>query len=177
MIVGAVVAAGAGSRMGQPKGELVLDGLRLVDRAVAVLRDGGCDRVVAVVRAGVGVPGAEVIENPRPERGLRASVDLAIAAAGDCAAVMVLPVDMPGVSAAAVRAVTAGWRPGRVAMAHYGGVAGHPVLMAPDLWRAALTSAGPDEGARRFLADHPHLVDLVPAVGDPADLDTPTDLL
>ena len=177
MIVGAVVAAGAGSRMGLPKGELVVAGVRMVDRAVAVLREGGCRRVLAVVRRGVVVPDAEVIENPHPERGLRSSVELAIEAAGDCAALMVLPVDMPGVAAAAVRAVARGWRPGRVAMARYPDGPGHPVLMAPGLWRRAVAGAGPDEGARRFLADHPELVDLVPTAGDPADLDSPADLL
>jgi CTP:molybdopterin cytidylyltransferase MocA len=177
VIVGAVVAAGAGRRMGRPKGEVVLDGLRLVDRAVAALRDGGCDRVLAVVRPGVAVAGAEAIENPDPDRGLRSSVELALAAAGEGAALMVLPVDMPGVGAAAVHAVAQRWRPGRVAMARYPAGGGHPVLMGVQLWRQALAGAGPDEGARRFLADHPHLVDLVATDGDPSDLDTPADLL
>ena len=177
MIVGAVLAAGAGVRMGQPKGQLVVDGVRLVDRAVAVLRDGGCDRVVAVVRPGVSVADAVVAENSRPDRGLRSSVEIAVAAAGDCDGLMALPVDMPGVRPDAVRAVLAAWQPGRVAMAAYPGGPGHPVLMSPDLWRRAVAGAGPDEGARRFLADHPDLVDLAPAPGDPADLDTPDDLL
>jgi molybdenum cofactor cytidylyltransferase/nicotine blue oxidoreductase len=48
--------------------------------------------------------------------------------------------------------------------------------MAPDLWRAALDLAGPDEGARAFLAAHPDLVDEVAVDGDPADLDTTDDL-
>ena len=176
VIVGAVVAAGAGTRMGTPKGELVVDGVRLVDRAVGALRDGGCGRVLAVVRPGVAVPGAEAVENPQPELGLRSSIELAIAGAGECAGLMILPVDMPGVGGAAVRAVIRGWRPDRVAMAAYPGGAGHPVLMAPHMWRRALAGAADDEGARRFLDDHPDLVDLVPAPGDPADLDTPADL-
>jgi molybdenum cofactor cytidylyltransferase/nicotine blue oxidoreductase len=43
-------------------------------------------------------------------------------------------------------------------------------------WRAALDAAGPDEGARAYLAAHPDLVDDVAVHGDPSDLDTPDDL-
>ena len=53
--------------MGVPKAELALDGERLVDRAVRVLTDGGCDDVVAVIRPGVGVPGARALLRARPE--------------------------------------------------------------------------------------------------------------
>jgi molybdenum cofactor cytidylyltransferase/nicotine blue oxidoreductase len=176
VIVGVVLAAGSGSRMGRPKGELVVGGVRLVDRAVSALHDGGCERVIAVVRPGVQVPSADAVENPDPERGMRSSIELAIEAAADADAVAVLPADMPGVGAAAVRAVLGGWRPGRVALAHYPDGSGHPVVMAPSLWHQALRVAGPDEGARRYLAANEGLVDLVPAAGHASDLDTPADL-
>ncbi|ABW15543.1 conserved hypothetical protein [Parafrankia sp. EAN1pec] len=91
-------------------------------------------------------------------------------------AVAVLLVDTPGIGADAVRAVLASWRPGRVAVGRYGGRRGHPIVMAPRLWREAIALAGADEGARRFLAAHPDLVDEVPVPGDPADLDTPEDV-
>jgi molybdenum cofactor cytidylyltransferase/nicotine blue oxidoreductase len=48
--------------------------------------------------------------------------------------------------------------------------------MSPALWRDALALADADEGARRFLAAHPELVDEIPVQGDPDDLDTPQDL-
>jgi molybdenum cofactor cytidylyltransferase/nicotine blue oxidoreductase len=176
VIVGVVLAAGSGRRMGRPKGELVVRGVRLVDRAVSALHDGGCDRVIAVVRPGVQVPSADAIENPHPERGMRSSIELAIEAAADADAVAVLPADMPGVGAAGVRAVLGGWRPGRVALAQYPDGSAHPVVMAPNLWHEALRLAGPDEGARRYLAANEGLVDLVPAAGYASDLDTPADL-
>ncbi|MEX5631195.1 nucleotidyltransferase family protein [Parafrankia sp. FMc2] len=186
-VVAAVLAAGSGSRMGTPKAELRIGGARLVDRAVEAARDAGCARIIAVVRAGTAVPGAECVVNPAPERGLRSSLDLALELAADpdpgppphsspCDAIVLLLVDMPGISGDAIRAVVAAWRPGRVAMGRYGDRRGHPIVMAPDLWRAALALAGPDEGARRFLAAHADLVDAVPVPGDPADLDTPDDL-
>ena len=42
-VVGIVLAAGAGRRFGSAKALAVLDGQRLVDRAVATLRAGGCE--------------------------------------------------------------------------------------------------------------------------------------
>jgi CTP:molybdopterin cytidylyltransferase MocA len=61
-------------------------------------------------------------------------------------------------------------------MARYADADGHPVAMQPDLWRRALAEADADEGARRFLAEHRHLVDLIAAPGAAGDLDTPADL-
>jgi molybdenum cofactor cytidylyltransferase/nicotine blue oxidoreductase len=114
--------------------------------------------------------------NPAPERGMRSSLQLAVAAAGDVAALAVLLVDDPGITAAAIAAVSEAWTPGRIAVARYRERRGHPTVMAPDLWHAALEVAGPDEGARVFLAAHADLVDEVDVPGDPADLDTPADL-
>lgn len=162
--------------MGAPKATLVVDGVRLVDRAVALLREAGCERILAVVRPGVDVVGAELVVNHDPDRGMRSSLALAVDAAGPDGPLVVVLVDMPGVDAAGVRAVLAAWQPGRVAAARYHERVGHPVAMAPQLWRAAIALAGPDEGARTFITAHPELVDEVAVSGDPADLDTRDDL-
>jgi CTP:molybdopterin cytidylyltransferase MocA len=177
VLAGAVLAAGSGTRMGRPKAEIVVAGTRLLDRAIGALRDGGCDPVFAVVRDGTAVSGAQPVINPDPDRGMRSSLELAVAAAADCDGLAVLLVDTPGIGAAAVRSVATHWRPGRIALARYpDGRRGHPTMMAPELWRAALAEAGPDEGARALLAAHPELVDAVDVPGDAADLDTPDDL-
>ena len=176
-IAGAVLAAGSGSRLGRPKAGVVVGGTRLLDRAVAVLRDGGCEPLIAVVRAGTEVAGATAVVNDDPERGMRSSLELAVAAAGpDVDALAVVLVDMPGVGADAVRAAVTAWVPGRIAIARYGQRRGHPTVMSPQLWREALAKAGPDEGARAMLASRADLVDEVPVSGDPADLDTADDL-
>lgn len=176
-VVGVVLAAGSGSRMGAPKAQLLLNGVRLVDRAVAALREGGCDDVLAVVRTGVAVPDAHTVVNPAPQRGMRSSLGLAIGAADpDADALAVVLVDTPGVGAAQVRRVVAGWIPGRIAIAGYAGRRGHPTVMSPGLWRQALQLARSDEGARALLAARPDLLDEIPVDGDPADLDTPADL-
>jgi len=163
--------------MGAPKAQLLLNGVRLVDRAVAALREGGCDDVLAVVRTGVAVPDAHTVVNPAPQRGMRSSLGLAIGAADpDADALAVVLVDTPGVGAAQVRRVVAGWIPGRIAIAGYAGRRGHPTVMSPGLWRQALQLARSDEGARALLAARPDLLDEIPVDGDPADLDTPADL-
>jgi molybdenum cofactor cytidylyltransferase/nicotine blue oxidoreductase len=175
-VAAAVLAAGAGTRFGRPKAEVLLAGERLVDRAVRVARAAGCEPVVAVVRAGTAVPGAVTVVNPDPARGQRSSLELAVAAAGGVDALAVLLVDTPGIGADAIAAVCREWRPGRIAVGRYGDRRGHPIVMAPALWVEALTLAGPDEGARALLSARPDLVDEVDVPGDPADLDTPDDL-
>ena len=60
--VGVVLAAGAGSRYGQPK-VLAADGYWL-ERAVAALDRGGCDEVIVVL----GAAGADAVEIPVPGR-------------------------------------------------------------------------------------------------------------
>jgi molybdenum cofactor cytidylyltransferase/nicotine blue oxidoreductase len=162
--------------MGRPKAELVVAGVRLVDRAVRILREGGCDPVIAVVRPGTAAPGALVVENPEPDRGMRSSLGLAVEAAAGADALAVVLVDLPGLTAGAVGAVADAWSPGRVAVASYAGRRGHPTVMAPALWREALAAAGEDEGARRLFAARPELVDEVAVRGDPTDLDTPAEL-
>jgi molybdenum cofactor cytidylyltransferase/nicotine blue oxidoreductase len=179
-VVAVVLAAGSGSRMGQPKAELTIDGIRLLDGAVTAAREGGCERVIAVVRQGTSLANARLIVNPDPDRGMRSSLELGVAAAADGgtppAALAVLLVDTPGIGPAAVRAVVSQWRPGRVCVGTYEGRRAHPIVMAPQSWQEALAMAGPDEGARRYLRDHAELVDEVAVPGDPADLDTPADL-
>ena len=176
VVAGAVLAAGAGTRMGTPKAGLVVGGQRLLDRAVAAMRDGGCTPVIAVVRDRTEVAGATRVVNPEPSRGMRSSLALAVDATADAAALAVVLVDVPGIGADAVRAVVAAWRPGRIAIGRYQGRRAHPTVMAPPLWREALALAGPDEGARELLARRPGLVDEIDVTGDPRDLDTPEDV-
>jgi len=172
-VSGLVLAAGAGRRMGQPKAELIVDGERLVDRAVRVLRAGGCDEVVTVVRDGLLSPDAQVVVNPEPERGMGSSLRLALSAATGTRAVILL-VDTPGIGADAIRTVVAADAP--VVVATYNGRRGHPVVVDRSWWAEVAERAEGDRGARPFLAAHPELVREVQCAGDPSDLDTLGDL-
>jgi molybdenum cofactor cytidylyltransferase/nicotine blue oxidoreductase len=155
---------------------LVVDGERLIDRAVRALGEGGCAPVYAVVRDRDTTTSATAVLNPAPERGMRSSLEVGITAAGEVDAVAVLLVDIPGIASDAVRAVVQAWTPGRITIGRVGARRVHPTVMAPSRWRDAIAAADADEGARRYLAAHPDLVDEVEVHGWPQDLDTPEDI-
>jgi nicotine blue oxidoreductase len=171
--LGLVLAAGAGRRLGGPKAPLVVGGERLVDRAVRVLREGGCDPVLVVLGAWVGdVPDATVVINAEWASGLGSSLRAGLRAAEghpDSDRALVTLVDLPGLTGAAVARVAA--HPGDLVAASYAGRRGHPVALGRDHWAAIIRQATGDRGARDYL--HTTDVALV-EVGDVAtgeDLD------
>ena len=185
---GVVLAAGAGTRFGGPKALATLDGVRLVDRAVATLRGGGCTEVLVVSGAApLSDVEATVVHNPHWATGMGSSLRTALRhlATGDAGAAVVLLVDTPWVGAGAVaRLVDAVGSIGRLdvrlaAQATYGGVPGHPVLLSRTCWGAVAADAVGDRGARAWLRAHRDLVLDVPCdgTGDPRDVDRPADLV
>ena len=182
-VAGLVLAAGAGTRFGGPKAVAELDGERLVDRAVRVLRVGGCDPVLVVLGAVVTeVPGADaVVVNPDWATGMGSSLRAGLGdpALAGCSAALVLLVDQPGVRAEAVRALIAAHVAGAtLAVASYAGGTGHPVLVGRGHWSGVAELARGDVGARPYLAAHPAEVVEVDCTGrgDATDADTPQEL-
>jgi nicotine blue oxidoreductase len=176
-----VLAAGQGRRLGRPKAAVELAGRRLVDRATATLRAGGCHPVVVVSGATpLVVPGATVVPNPRWRTGLGGSLRVGLAALPAAApAVVMTLVDTPTVAAESVHRLVAAWRGGaQVAVATYAGARRTPVLIVRAHWAEAAARAEGDAGARAFLAAHPELVTEVECadLGRWLDLDTPADL-
>lgn len=174
--VGLVLAAGAGRRFGSPKALVTYRGLRLVDRAVALLREGGCERVVAVSGAApFEVDGAEVVHNPDWASGMGSSLVAGLARL-EGLDVVVVPVDTPWLGPAAVRRVATA--PAALAVATYGGRWGHPVLLGAEHSRGVMAAAVGDVGARRYLRAHRREVAEVPCdgTGSPRDVDVPADL-
>lgn len=175
-VAGLVLAAGEGRRFGGPKAPVVIEGERLVDRAVRVLREGGCDPVYVVLGAWAGdVPGAVAVANPEWPEGMGSSLRAGLAALeGETAdAVVVTLVDLPGLTAAAVRRLVQA--DGGITAATYDGERGHPVRFAREHWAGVAISARGDAGARDYLRTHADEVRLV-EVGDVAsgeDLDEP----
>ncbi|MEU6035077.1 nucleotidyltransferase family protein [Actinomadura sp. NPDC047616] len=178
---GLLLAAGAGRRLGRPKALVEVEGERLVDRGVRVLREGGCAPVIVVTGAApVEVIGAIVVPNPAWRTGMGSSLRAGLAALPpDAPAVVVALVDQPRVGAAAVRRLVEAYRGGaRVAVATYGGAPRNPVLIAREHFAGAAEAAVGDMGARAFLRARPDLVTPVPCddVAAPDDIDTPADL-
>jgi len=180
-VVGLVLAAGSGSRLGQPKALVRVGEERLVDRAVRTLRSGGADPVVVVLGAALTeVADAWVVENPEWASGMGSSLRLGLAAMpADADAAIVALVDQPDITPAVIARLVATFAAGApVAVAAYRGKRGNPVLLARSTWAEVSRLADGDVGARPFLAAHPELVTAVPCddIADPADIDTPADL-
>lgn len=182
-VSGLVLAAGAGRRFGGPKALARLDGVRLVDRAVATLTRGGCGPVLVVAGAApLVVPGADVVENRSWESGMGSSLvaGLAHLADGSSSATIVLLVDTPWVGDLAVARLIAAHASGGVAaQATYGGTPGHPVLLGREVWDDVAGLAVGDQGARGWLRTHRGLVTAVACdgTGEDRDVDRPSDLL
>ncbi|GIG40481.1 nucleotidyltransferase family protein [Cellulomonas phragmiteti] len=183
-LLGVVLAAGAGTRMGRPKALCATPAgapwLRLAHDALA---GGGCTRVRVVLGAGAGaarplVPaGAEVVVATRWQRGLGASLAAGLDGLGPgspTVAVVVTLVDLPDLDARAVARVTAGAvRPGDLRRATFATGPGHPVLIGRDHWAPLRSHLDGDAGARAYLRSHPPVdVDCTDLPGG-LDRDTP----
>ncbi|WP_422774340.1 nucleotidyltransferase family protein [Plantactinospora sp. WMMC1484] len=183
-VAGLVLAAGAGRRYGGPKALVRLRGRLLIERAVQVARDGGCAPVVAVLGAAAGtvrsraeLGNAVPVENPDWATGMGSSLRVGLAALHDSAAVaaVVLLVDMPGITAEAVRRMVDLAAPDALGTAGYGTRRGHPVLLGRSHWPGVAELAVGDVGARPYLRRHGARLRVVPCddVADDADLDRP----
>ncbi len=180
-VAGLVLAAGEGSRFGRPKALVELDGERLVDRAVRVLREAGCEPVYVVAGAvTVEVPGATTVVNEEWATGMASSLRAGLAALpGSADAVVISLVDQPGIGADVVTRLCRRLDEGHLlVVATYDGEPRNPVGLARPLWAAASASAVGDEGLRSFVRDHPDQLDAVECadIADPTDIDTPADL-
>jgi CTP:molybdopterin cytidylyltransferase MocA len=182
-VAGLVLAAGAGRRFGGPKALVAIDGERLVDRAVRVLGEGGVTSRYVVQGAAdlTGLSGAELVDNPDWAEGMGSSLRVGLAAMPTAVtAVLVVPVDQPGLTAVALGRVLAaadGDPQEALVVATYAGRRGHPVLLGRRHWEAVATSAVGDTGARAFLRTRTDVVEVECAdVASGLDVDQPADL-
>ncbi|WP_313556754.1 nucleotidyltransferase family protein [Miniimonas arenae] len=163
-VAGLVLAAGAGTRFGGPKG-LARDetGVPWIVSACVTLRLAGVGRIGVVVGArgeevGALVPeGAAVVCAPDWEAGVSASLRAGLAWAADLpAAVHALVVtlaDLVGIPPAVVTAVMHDGVDSHVLRrAVYEGEPGHPVLLGRDSWALIAAAVTGDKGAGPYLA-------------------------
>ncbi|WP_051663375.1 nucleotidyltransferase family protein [Alicyclobacillus macrosporangiidus] len=191
-IAGIVLAAGASSRMGQPKQLLRLGGRPLVRIAAQTAVQGGVSPVVVVTgsqhaevsSALSGLP-VSVVHNPDYLCGMASSLRLGVAAlpAGTEAAMILLgdqPLLPPSLVRALAEAFWAAWSAGSLPLPivrpRYDGTPGHPVLFPADLFQELMQIEG-DQGARGVLQRHPARVHWVDAENPlwALDADTPAD--
>ncbi|GAA4590635.1 CTP:molybdopterin cytidylyltransferase MocA [Actinoplanes octamycinicus] len=181
---GLLLAAGEGRRYGMPKALIAYRNRLLVEHAAGTLQRAGCGRTLVVlgaraeeVRSRAELP--ETVVNPDWASGMGSSLRAGLAALSSdesVGAAVVLLVDMPGVTDAAVRRVIAHAAPDACAMGGYRGRRGHPVLLGREHWAGVAAVATGDRGARDYLRAHEVLVVEVGDVADDTDLDRPGDL-
>lgn len=161
---GIVLAAGVGSRYGQPK-IFARDagGVLWLERVVGALREGGCREVLVVIGAEseraravvAALDGVGPVLAADWADGLSASVRAGLAAAAntDADSAVIAPVDVPRMPASVVTRVlwAAAGRAG-LARAVYEGRPGHPVAIGRDHWELVAASVHGDAGANRYLA-------------------------
>jgi molybdenum cofactor cytidylyltransferase len=182
MLPAVILAAGASSRMGQPKALIAWpDGRTLLRAVCEALRSAGAKPLHVVVAEPhgarvaheAGACGAAAVWNARPQGGQVSSLRVGLAAAGGQA--LVALVDQPPPLLASLRAlIEAALR--EPLLAHVpvvGGERGHPFVVPAsflDLLRDSPT-------ARDALARAPVREHELPDPGLLLDLDTPEDLL
>ncbi len=162
-VIGVLLAAGAGTRMGQPKALVRrADGTPWLQAARGALLAGGCDDVVVVLgaqadRARRFVPDGRVVVATDWAKGMSASLTAGLdAVSGDGAeAVVVHLVDLPDVGEPVIRRIITHASPTALARAVYRERPGHPVLIGRDHLAPLAASLVGDEGARMYLNEHP----------------------
>lgn len=167
---GLVLAAGAGSRYGQPKATVVdADGTSWLRRATGSLLAGGCAHVLAVLGAESddAVPlldemlDVDTIVAEDWADGLGASLRAGLAAAAERSgpevdALVITLVDLPDVGADAVTRLlgSPGLGPETLLRATYDGRPGHPVVVGRHHWEPLAESVAGDRGAAGYLVAH-----------------------
>lgn len=163
-VSGLVLAAGASTRLGQPKQLLPFGATTLLGHVVAeALAASALDEVIVViggaaaeVRERVDLGGARVVENPQFGEGCSASYRTGLGVVDPRAeAVAILLGDQPGVGHEVIDLVVDDWRRGqpRIQLASYQGREGHPLIFARILFErlAALTG---DKAAWKIVDAH-----------------------
>jgi CTP:molybdopterin cytidylyltransferase MocA len=178
-----VLAAGGGRRYGMPKALVQYEGSLLVERAVRTAQ-AVCDPVLVVLGAqavdvwrSADLDGATVLANKDWETGMASSLRTGLDGLRGWPALidaaLITLVDMPGMTAEALRRMAERAAPDALAVATYDGVRGHPVLLGRDHWAGVMETAAGDEGARGYLAAHEVTEVDCTGLADPADLDVP----
>src|SRR3990167_8821789 len=191
MVPGLILAAGQSSRMGRPKALLTIPplGVTFVRRLAAALCDGGAEEALVVGRPDDRALQAEVaslpprarfVANPDADTGQLSSVlaGLRVADRPGVPGVLVIPVDVPLVTADTVAALLAAYRSSvaPIVRATHHGRHGHPVIFARAVFDE-LRHADPAAGAKSVLRAHEAAIVNV-EVEDPGvvtDVDTPED--
>jgi CTP:molybdopterin cytidylyltransferase MocA len=149
-----VLAAGASTRLGEPKQLARLAGETLLERAVRTAREAGCSPVVVVLGAEAGLiveqsdlSDAVVAVNDEWSEGVASSIRVGVGAVQNADGVVLMTCDQPAVTEAHLRALM---KTGEATASHYAGRNGVPAYL-PKTAFAQLMELRGDMGARELL--------------------------
>jgi molybdenum cofactor cytidylyltransferase len=170
-----VLAAGASTRLGEPKQLVMLGAETLLERAVRTARAAGCEPVVVVLGAAAerilercDLGSAVVVMNPEWEEGMASSIRAGLRAIGGADGVVLMTCDQPAVTAEHLLALSA---TGEVTASAYAGRRGVPAYF-PAACFAALIELSGKAGARELLRS----AATVELADGELDVDTAADL-
>ncbi|GAA4423962.1 hypothetical protein GCM10023188_03240 [Pontibacter saemangeumensis] len=182
-----ILAAGASSRMGKPKQELLYKGETLLQHAVKAAVSTSCEPVVVVLGANTEVrlpasDGKTVLTaiNPKWQEGLSSSIrcglSALLAAAPQAESVLFMVCDQPFVEAALLESLLHTKSAGRkgIVACQYKDTFGTPVLFDKAYFDELLYLRG-KEGAKKLLFRHSEHVASVSFPLGAIDVDTPED--
>lgn len=185
-IAGILLAAGASSRMGQPKQLLPFRGTTLVRHAAQTMLASACSPVLVVVgcesdRVRAELHGLEVtvVDNPNWKGGIGTSIAAAVTILETvlpqkAAGALLMLCDQPLVTSELLDALAHAIKSGEhlAAGSSYGGTIGVPAAFSCELF-AELLLLEPSSGAKTVLARHMGRVQAVPFPPAATDVDSP----
>jgi molybdenum cofactor cytidylyltransferase len=187
-----ILAAGASSRLGQPKQLLIHGGETMIGRAIRLATESGATPVLAVLGAHYelicqavpfGAPDSAIaVINDRWEQGISTSIHAGLhaleAVSPNAPGVMILSCDQPRLIAGHLRALLASFseqaKPAIVASS-YAATLGVPAIFPREVF-AELCALRGDKGARALLMKPPCPLISVDFPGGEIDIDLPADL-
>ena len=183
-----ILAAGASTRLGQPKQLLVYEGKTLIQKITEVAINTGCQPVVVVLGAYAAKIEPQlnhfrvhIAFNEQWSTGMGSSLQCGLremqAIAPNLDATIVMVCDQPFVSTDLLQQLVRGYQTSSCAIvaSEYNGIVGVPALFDRTLFSELTTIAG-DVGARRMIRHYQSRVLKIPFAEGAIDLDTPEDL-
>jgi CTP:molybdopterin cytidylyltransferase MocA len=176
-----ILAAGASTRLGEPKQLITIHGETLLARAIRIAQESGADEVFAVLGANFATvkkeaAAAKIVENPLWQQGMATSVQAGVGAASTADSILFLTCDQPAVTPFHLALLIASAaEESKIAASRYAKRLGVPAIFPKKYFPELLALQG-DEGARHLLRTHKdEVVEVLLENGD-LDLDTPESL-
>ncbi|HEY0307609.1 MAG TPA: nucleotidyltransferase family protein [Acidobacteriaceae bacterium] len=184
-----LLAAGASTRLGQPKQLVTIDGESLLSRSIRIAFESGIDEVFVVLGAQAGTlrqhlansTKAELVENPDWQQGMATSIHAGVRAAlahqPPPQAIILLTCDQPAVTPFHLvqLQLLADEDPPRIAASTYADRIGVPAVFPQQYFSELLALTG-DTGARSLLRAHAADLETLSLEHGELDLDTPESL-